>query len=308
MGGRPSAVRVSGPFAAHAAGFRRELERVGYRPNAVRDQLRLMAHASRWLEAGGLGADELTPAGWRSSSRTAVGRATGCGCRPGRWSRCSSTCAALAWSQHRRRSCRSPRPRNFGRTTGAYLVQERGLAAGTVAGLTARGQVVLRGAGRGWRAAPRSAERGGGDRLRARRVRVPLGRLGQVRRVRAAVAASLPVRRRPHRGPARGGGAEGGGLAPRRRAGQLRPRRGGPPARQLRSADHLRAAGLRGAHRARPPRAARRRGGRIGAGRPRLAGLGAGGAGQGPAGGATSRPRRRGRGADRLAPPGASTV
>jgi site-specific recombinase XerD len=44
------------------AGFRRELERVGYRPNPVCDQLRLMAHASRWLDARGLGAEELTPA------------------------------------------------------------------------------------------------------------------------------------------------------------------------------------------------------------------------------------------------------
>jgi hypothetical protein len=60
MGGRPSAVRVNGPLAPHVAGFRRELERLGYRPHAVCDQLRLMAHVSRRLDAGGWGAEELT--------------------------------------------------------------------------------------------------------------------------------------------------------------------------------------------------------------------------------------------------------
>jgi integrase/recombinase XerD len=60
--GRASQVRVIGPLAAHSAGFRRELERLGYRPNAVCDQLRLMAHASRWLKARELASDDLTPA------------------------------------------------------------------------------------------------------------------------------------------------------------------------------------------------------------------------------------------------------
>lgn len=49
MGGRPSSVRVTGPLARHADSFRRELERQGYRPNAVADQLRLAAHLGRWL-------------------------------------------------------------------------------------------------------------------------------------------------------------------------------------------------------------------------------------------------------------------
>lgn len=62
MGGKPSAVRVKGPLSPHVPGFRRELGRLGYRPHAVCDQLRLMAHASRWLESRGLSVDELTPA------------------------------------------------------------------------------------------------------------------------------------------------------------------------------------------------------------------------------------------------------
>ena len=46
----PSRVRVSGPLGPYVAGFRDELKRLGYRPNAASDQLRLMAHLSRWIE------------------------------------------------------------------------------------------------------------------------------------------------------------------------------------------------------------------------------------------------------------------
>lgn len=60
--GRPSRVRVIGPLASHAAGFRQELARQGYTPHSASSQLQLMAHASRWLESAGLGLDELTPA------------------------------------------------------------------------------------------------------------------------------------------------------------------------------------------------------------------------------------------------------
>ena len=61
MGGRASMVRVNGPLAPYAAGFRWELVRLGYRPKPVCDQLRLLAHASRWLAGQGLGAEALTP-------------------------------------------------------------------------------------------------------------------------------------------------------------------------------------------------------------------------------------------------------
>lgn len=43
-----------------AEGFRAELERLGYSPFTAEDQLRLMAHLSRWLEDGQLGVGELT--------------------------------------------------------------------------------------------------------------------------------------------------------------------------------------------------------------------------------------------------------
>jgi integrase/recombinase XerD len=60
--GKPSRVRVTGPLAPHAGGFRRELGRLGYRPNAASNQLQLMAHLSRWLDASDLAVEEVSPA------------------------------------------------------------------------------------------------------------------------------------------------------------------------------------------------------------------------------------------------------
>jgi integrase/recombinase XerD len=61
MGGDPSRVRVTGPLAVFAGGFTGELARLGYKPNAAADQLRLMAHLSRWMDAGHHGVAGLTP-------------------------------------------------------------------------------------------------------------------------------------------------------------------------------------------------------------------------------------------------------
>jgi site-specific recombinase XerD len=61
MGGDPSRVRVTGPLAVFAGGFAGELARLGYKPNAAADQLRLMAHLSRWMDAGQHGVAGLTP-------------------------------------------------------------------------------------------------------------------------------------------------------------------------------------------------------------------------------------------------------
>ena len=56
----PSRVRMRGPLVQFAAGFRTELERVGYRPNAVGAQLELPAHLSRQLQGRGLAVGDLT--------------------------------------------------------------------------------------------------------------------------------------------------------------------------------------------------------------------------------------------------------
>lgn len=55
-----SGVRMVGPLAAFAPGFRAELVRQGYRSGSAADQLRLMAHASRWLAGRGLQVGDLT--------------------------------------------------------------------------------------------------------------------------------------------------------------------------------------------------------------------------------------------------------
>ncbi len=133
MGGKPSAVRVNGPLAPHVTGFRCELERLGYRPHPVCDQLRLMAHVSRWLDGCGLGVDELTPA--RVEEFLAHRRAEG-------YTLWLSTKAMVPMLDYLRGLGIVPTPTPAAPATEAehlheryrsYLVQERGLAAGTVA-------------------------------------------------------------------------------------------------------------------------------------------------------------------------------
>lgn len=53
-------VRVTGPLARFAAGFKSALLDAGYRARSVAVHLQLMAHVSRWLKAGGLCAADLT--------------------------------------------------------------------------------------------------------------------------------------------------------------------------------------------------------------------------------------------------------
>ncbi|MGH3010185.1 MAG: tyrosine-type recombinase/integrase [Gaiellaceae bacterium] len=57
---KPSRVRIHGPLTPFAVGFRAELERIGYRSNAVGSQLQLLAHLSRWLDERGLAVGDLT--------------------------------------------------------------------------------------------------------------------------------------------------------------------------------------------------------------------------------------------------------
>lgn len=57
---KPSDVRVSGPLACHASGFCEELAALGYTPLSAANQVRLMAHLSRWLDSVGLSSAELT--------------------------------------------------------------------------------------------------------------------------------------------------------------------------------------------------------------------------------------------------------
>lgn len=56
----PSRIRLTGPLATHREGFWAELRAQGYTPLSSANQLRLMAHLSRWLEASGLDPAELS--------------------------------------------------------------------------------------------------------------------------------------------------------------------------------------------------------------------------------------------------------
>jgi integrase/recombinase XerD len=56
----PDRVRFTGPLASLAPGLREELARLGYARTSAATLLQLAAHLSRWLDASGLGAGDLT--------------------------------------------------------------------------------------------------------------------------------------------------------------------------------------------------------------------------------------------------------
>lgn len=132
MGGNPSRVRMTSPLATYVAGFRAELESQGYRPNTVSDQLRLMAHVSRWLTSKGLDVGELTPE--RIDEFLVARRDAGYN----QWCSLKGVAPLLA---NLRRLGVVPLPKRTSPTSPAeqlleeyhtYLVEERGLAAATV--------------------------------------------------------------------------------------------------------------------------------------------------------------------------------
>jgi len=132
--GRTGRVLIAGPLAVFADGFRGELERLGYSPFTAEEQLRLMAHLSRWLEDGGLDVEELTAA--RAQEFLAYRRACG---RPHRYSPRALT-PVLGFL---RRLGAAPRPVPAAIVTATerllaafeeHLLHDRGLSEFTVAG------------------------------------------------------------------------------------------------------------------------------------------------------------------------------
>lgn len=130
--GDPTRVKFVGPLAGYVDGFHLELQRQGYRPNPQCDQLRLMAHVSRWMAEKGLGAGDLTPA--RVEEFLAARRAAGYTL----WLSAKGVAPLLA---HLRRLGAVPPPEQPVAKTPAeqlmvrfraYLAEERGLAASTV--------------------------------------------------------------------------------------------------------------------------------------------------------------------------------
>ena len=57
----PGGAVVTGPLARYEAPFRGDLVQAGYAPRSVRDLVRTMARASRWLDDRGLHAGGITP-------------------------------------------------------------------------------------------------------------------------------------------------------------------------------------------------------------------------------------------------------
>jgi integrase/recombinase XerD len=133
MGGSPSRVKVTGPLVPYVAGFRAELKAQGYRPNALSDQLRVMAHVSRWLASEGLDIGDLTPE--RIDAFLVARRLAGYVL----W--CSAKGVAPLVAHLRRVGAVPDREPSIPTTPAGqllvdfrtYLVEERGLAAGTVA-------------------------------------------------------------------------------------------------------------------------------------------------------------------------------
>jgi integrase/recombinase XerD len=149
MGRTPSRVEVAGPLAPFAAGFSEELGRLGYTRLSAANQVRVLAHASRWLAAQGLQAGEFTPE--RAVLFLQDRRAGGYTC----WlserglapllDYLRSTGAVLVAADPV--PC-TPADVLLGRYR-AYLVSERGLAAGTVGYYLAEARLFLAEAGPG---------------------------------------------------------------------------------------------------------------------------------------------------------------
>ena len=57
----PAEIRVDGPLASYSSGFCVRLSALGYSPLSAVNQLRLMAHLSRWLDKHLLGPEALDP-------------------------------------------------------------------------------------------------------------------------------------------------------------------------------------------------------------------------------------------------------
>lgn len=140
--GSASGVRVRGPLAAYAGGFWEELLGCGYAARSAQTHLVLMAQLSRWLDEEGLDAAGLSTA--RVDGFLCANRAKG-----HRFPRSLEGMAPLL--SYLRGVRAAPPPAVPVLTAGEellerfrdYLVRERGLAPGTVAGYVHAGALFL---------------------------------------------------------------------------------------------------------------------------------------------------------------------
>jgi integrase/recombinase XerD len=137
---------MTGPLAPFADAYSAELRRRGYTPLSTVNELRQVGRLSRWLEATGCGAGDLT--GGRIEEFLAWQRAGGR--HRAQWSRPGLIClqevlrglGVLALEQPEPAS--SPTDRLLARFE-RYLRLERGLAAGTVGGYVTHARAFLAG-------------------------------------------------------------------------------------------------------------------------------------------------------------------
>lgn len=144
QGGQRSPTVVSGPLAGYSAGFRQALIAQGYARRTIGDQMSLMAHLSRWLQAEGLDVKALQSAA-EIDRFFAERRASGCR------TRVSSMALAGLLAFLRDREIIGPTTRPV---TGPadrvlaeyrlYLSDERGAAGGTIRGFTACAAMFLK--------------------------------------------------------------------------------------------------------------------------------------------------------------------
>lgn len=131
---QPSKVRLSGPLVPFADGFGAALSDLGYTPLSAANQLRVMAHLSRWLEASGLGPGQLTPE--RAGEFLAARRAAGYTC----WRSLKGLSPLLGYLRSAGAvpvpvpvlDAASDGPGRLAEEYGSYLRTERGLAESTI--------------------------------------------------------------------------------------------------------------------------------------------------------------------------------
>ena len=150
---RPSSrvcrVLMTGPLAPFADAYAAELRERGYTPLTTVNELRQVARLSRWLEAGGLSAAELSV---ERVEQFLVWQRAG-GRYRGEWSRPGLVCLLEVLDGLGVLAGEAPAPAgspidlllsSFER----YLVSERGLAAGTIVGYVAHARWFVDGLGR----------------------------------------------------------------------------------------------------------------------------------------------------------------
>lgn len=126
-------VRVRGPLAVHAVGFREELMALGYADRSIQTQLGLMAYLSGWLEECGLDVTGLTTEQSEEFLRV-------CRSRGRRFPKSAEGLAPVLDYLRGVGVAPAPGPTKNSASDelverfGVYLAGERGLAAGTITG------------------------------------------------------------------------------------------------------------------------------------------------------------------------------